>query len=133
MIVFILLVGYMPFAGNDERKQIQTIRSGHYIVKKDRWAKVSSQASDFVQKLLVVDPDVRMNAPAALEHPWIKNLEHANTDCIDEAMVMSLCDFAKSQNFRRSCMKLMAWSLTASERPPSKAALDLKGARNEMG
>ena len=26
-------------------------------VKKDRWAKVSSQASDFVQKLLVVDPD----------------------------------------------------------------------------
>ena len=61
-------------------------------MKKDRWAKVSSQASDFVQKLLVVDPDVRMNAPAALEHPWIKNLEHANTDCIDEAMVMSLCD-----------------------------------------
>mmetsp|Transcript_3486 Transcript_3486/g.8362 ORF Transcript_3486/g.8362 Transcript_3486/m.8362 type:complete len:520 (+) Transcript_3486:31-1590(+) len=116
VIVFILLVGYMPFAGNDERKQIQMIRSGHYIVKKDRWAKVSSQASDFVQKLLVVDPDVRMNAPAALEHPWIKNLEHANTDCIDEAMVMSLCDFAKSQNFRRSCMKLMAWSLTASER-----------------
>ncbi|CAE7170981.1 CPK22, partial [Symbiodinium pilosum] len=122
VIVFILLVGYMPFAGNDERKQIQMIRSGNYIVKKDRWAKVSSQASDFVQKLLVVDPDVRMNAPAALEHPWIKNLEHANTDCIDEAMVTSLCNFARTQNFRRSCMKLMAWSLTSAERSQVREA-----------
>ena len=33
------LVGYMPFAGSDERKQIQMIRTGAYQVKKDRWAK----------------------------------------------------------------------------------------------
>eukprot|EP00435_Cladocopium_sp_Y103_P011757 s666_g3.t1 len=116
VIVFILLVGYMPFAGSDERKQIHMIRSGTYLVKKERWAKVSSLASDFVKKLLVVDPDVRMTAPQALEHPWIKNHEDACSDCIDEAMVASLCDFAKSQSFRRSCMKLMAWSLTAPER-----------------
>eukprot|EP00434_Breviolum_minutum_P028249 symbB.v1.2.024990.t1/scaffold2394.1/size82379/6 len=57
-----------------------------------------------------------MTAPQALEHPWIKNHENACSDCIDEAMVASLCDFAKSQSFRRSCMKLMAWSLTAPER-----------------
>lgn len=47
----------------------------------------SSLASDFVKKLLVVDPDVRMTAPQALEHPWIKNHEDACSDCIDEAMV----------------------------------------------
>jgi serine/threonine protein kinase len=40
-----------------------------------------------VKKLLVVDPDVRMTAPQALEHPWIKNHEDACSDCIDEAMV----------------------------------------------
>lgn len=34
-------VGYMPFAGSDERKQIHMIRSGTYLVKKERWAKVS--------------------------------------------------------------------------------------------
>jgi len=44
-------------------------------------------ASDFVKKLLVVDPDQRMTAPQALEHPWIKNHENACSDCIDEAMV----------------------------------------------
>ncbi|CAK9060708.1 Calcium-dependent protein kinase 22 (OsCDPK22) (OsCPK22) [Durusdinium trenchii] len=115
VIVFILLVGYMPFAGSDERKQIHMIRSGTYLVKKERWAKVSSLASDFVKNLLVVDPDRRMTAPEALEHPWIKN-QNLASDCIDEAMVTSLCDFAKAQSFRRSCMKLMAWSLTAPER-----------------
>ena len=31
----------MPFAGSDERKQIHMIRSGTYLVKKERWAKVS--------------------------------------------------------------------------------------------
>ena len=36
-----LQVGYMPFAGSDERKQIHMIRSGTYLVKKERWAKVS--------------------------------------------------------------------------------------------
>ena len=36
-----LEVGYMPFAGSDERKQIHMIRSGTYLVKKERWAKVS--------------------------------------------------------------------------------------------
>ena len=30
----------MPFAGSDERKQIHMIRSGTYLVKKERWAKV---------------------------------------------------------------------------------------------
>ncbi|CAJ1342242.1 unnamed protein product [Effrenium voratum] len=116
VIVFILLVGYMPFAGSDERKQIQMIRTGAYQVKKDRWAKVSALATEFVSKLLVVDPDQRMTAPQALEHPWIKNMDSVCAECIDTAMVTSLCDFAKAQSFRRSCMKLMAWSLTAPER-----------------
>lgn len=76
----------MPFAGSDERKQIHMIRSGTYLVKKERWAKVSSMAADFVKKLLVVDPDKRLTAPQALEDPWIKNFECASDDCIDEAM-----------------------------------------------
>ena len=45
----------------------------------------SSLASDFVKNLLVVDPDRRMTAPEALEHPWIKN-QNLASDCIDEAM-----------------------------------------------
>ena len=39
-------VGYMPFAGSDERKQIHMIRSGTYLVKKERWAKVSHGSND---------------------------------------------------------------------------------------
>lgn len=63
------------------RPQISSILVTGYLVLR------SSLASDFVKKLLVVDPDQRMTAPQALEHPWIKNHENACSDCIDEAMV----------------------------------------------
>merc|ERR1719188_242868 len=38
VIVFILLVGYMPFSGSSEQATIEAIKSGKYNVRKDRWA-----------------------------------------------------------------------------------------------
>jgi serine/threonine protein kinase len=36
------------------------------------WAEVSDEAKDLVAKLLEDDPDKRITAAQALEHPWIK-------------------------------------------------------------
>ena len=35
------------------------------------WDKISSDAKDFVAKLLVVDPKKRMDCRAALKHRWL--------------------------------------------------------------
>jgi len=122
VIVFILLVGYMPFAGKSEMKQISMIKSGSYIMRKERWDKVSKTAFDFVAKLLIVDPEKRLTAPQALEHPWIQNREAVPEEGVDRQIVESLCNFAHQQKFRRDCMKLMAWSLTAEERAQVREA-----------
>jgi len=122
VIVFILLVGYMPFSGSSERLQIQQIRSGAYNMKKDRWAKVSPQAFEFVRALLVVDPEKRLTAPLAMEHPWIKNKDHLDPEVFDQTMVNSLMDFSRTQKFRRHCMQLMAWSLSAADRAEVREA-----------
>merc|ERR1712151_32004 len=118
VIVFILLVGYMPFSGSTERAQIQMIKQGKFTDKKERWAKVSSSARDFVLKLLVVDPEKRLNAEEALKHPWIANRESAasSMDQVDQQMVDSLLEFARASQFRRQCMQMMAWSLSNEER-----------------
>merc|ERR1712048_225850 len=61
VITFILLVGYMPFHGS-EKEQVRKIKLADYKVKPAAWNKVSGPAFQFVQQLLVRDPDTRMSA-----------------------------------------------------------------------
>lgn len=118
VIVFILLVGYMPFSGSNERNQIAAIKAGRFNMKKERWVRVSKEAFNFVERLLVVDPEVRMTARQALEHPWIHNRDTAvgEQGNFDQGVADALCNFAQESKFRRACMQLMAWSLSAAER-----------------
>merc|ERR1719326_1588814 len=74
VVIFILLVGYMPFAGS-ESHQVQMIKAGKCTFRKESWARVSKEASEFVGKLLVVDPIKRLSAEEALQEPWIKSKE----------------------------------------------------------
>jgi calcium-dependent protein kinase len=124
VIVFILLVGYMPFSGCKESVTMEAIKSGKFTVRKDRWSRVSQQGFDFVRQLLKVNPEERMTATKALEHPWLttRNDLVQRRSSVDESMAESLVAFANESRFRRSCMQLMAWSLTAEERAEVRGA-----------
>jgi len=118
VIVFILLVGYMPFSGSSERQQIANIRSAKFTMRRDRWARVSKEAFEFVSRLLVVDERVRLNAQQALQEPWVNRqmAARASDTKIDEGIAQALIGFAQESQFRRSVMQLMAWSLTPEDR-----------------
>eukprot|EP00444_Apocalathium_aciculiferum_P004401 CAMPEP_0183396352 /NCGR_PEP_ID=MMETSP0370-20130417/9957_1 /TAXON_ID=268820 /ORGANISM="Peridinium aciculiferum, Strain PAER-2" /LENGTH=534 /DNA_ID=CAMNT_0025577127 /DNA_START=10 /DNA_END=1614 /DNA_ORIENTATION=- len=121
VIVFILLVGYMPFSGSSERQQIANIRAGKYTWREDRWKNVSQSGRDFVQKVLVVDASKRLTAEGCLHHPWIlerKTQKRGKSprESFDSSHAMALSSFARESKFRRAVMQLMAWSLTAEER-----------------
>mmetsp|Transcript_56819 Transcript_56819/g.133447 ORF Transcript_56819/g.133447 Transcript_56819/m.133447 type:complete len:548 (+) Transcript_56819:165-1808(+) len=120
VIAWILLVGYMPFSGPD-RVQIQNIKAGNYKVKKDVWAKVSSDAQDFVFALLKVDPVQRLTSEKALAHRWIRTRNSSNTlkreqQLADDSLAIALLSFARQSQFKRACFSMMAWSLSAPER-----------------
>jgi len=120
VVIFILLVGYMPFSGDTESKIVTNIKQGRYSLRKPLWDKVSEEALDLVKKLLVVDPKKRLTANAALEHPWIMRRARARSSqdgsVVDEAIVQSITCFAHQSKFRRQCLSIMAWSLTRDER-----------------
>ena len=46
------------------------------------WLNVSDAAKDLVSKMLEWQPDRRISAIEALNHPWIN--ETANIDCVSE-------------------------------------------------
>mmetsp|Transcript_142278 Transcript_142278/g.345780 ORF Transcript_142278/g.345780 Transcript_142278/m.345780 type:complete len:340 (+) Transcript_142278:100-1119(+) len=115
--VFIVLFGYMPFSGSEER-QMNCIKNGRYTIKQDIWARVSEQAQDFVKKLLVVSPAQRMNAEQALAHPWVGKRDEVarQNSTVDLATVNALVSFGHASAFKRAAMSMMAWSLTNEER-----------------
>lgn len=71
-IVFLLLSGNLPFMGRSQKELFRKIVAGKYEFKEEDWKDVSNDAKEMVKKLLVLNPDDRLTAEAALRHPWLK-------------------------------------------------------------
>jgi len=76
VVAYILLCGYPPFNGDDNKQTHRSVLQGRYCFPVGDWSYISGEAIDFIQRLLQMDPRRRMTAEEALSHPWI--LKHAN-------------------------------------------------------
>jgi len=124
VVIFILLVGYMPFAGS-ESHQVEMIKQGKCTFRKESWAKVSKEASEFVGKLLIVDPIKRISAEEALKEGWMaQRASIPQPEDIDQDTMNALASFAQASIFRRACMSVMAWSLSADDRAQVRQAFE---------
>jgi calcium-dependent protein kinase len=131
---FILLLGYMPFSGK-HALQVRSIRAGCWTMRPSRWNNLSAIAQDFIQHLLVVDPDERMTADQALQHDFIvkgRSVGRPTDSCIDESIKDALAGYVHSSRFRRACMSMMAFSLTNEERAKVRNAF-LEMDKNNTG
>jgi len=88
IIMYILLCGYAPFAGNCgsdcgwdrgescidcQEMLFASIKEGEVVFSEQHWGKVSSEAKDLIKHLLVRDSSVRLDAEQVLDHPWVVN------------------------------------------------------------
>jgi len=115
--VFVLLLGYMPFAGS-ESAQKRKVKEGAFERKEKQWKSLSKPAESFILSLLQVDSKQRLSAADALNHKWLdaRNGDLPDSLGVNEDVAKSLVEFANCSVFRRSCMSMMAWSLSMEER-----------------
>ncbi|XP_072289033.1 serine/threonine-protein kinase Chk2 [Eucyclogobius newberryi] len=73
VLLFVCLGGYPPFHEQFGPSVRDQILSGSYTMIPSQWGHISDQAKDLVQKLLVVDPRLRLSIDEALEHPWVQD------------------------------------------------------------
>jgi len=71
VITYILLCGFPPFFGDTVPQLFEQIMRAEYDYPADYWDDVSSTAKDFIDHLLVVDPEKRMTTKQALKHKWL--------------------------------------------------------------
>lgn len=77
-ILFMMMGGYAPFAGDGSNKNIKVlfrrIRGGDYTFHDAQWQNVSIPAKRLISNLLRVNPKTRLTARQALESEWIEKL-----------------------------------------------------------
>lgn len=72
VITYLLLAGYAPFDRDTRGQEIEAIIAGDYCFEPEEyWSNVSDAAREFVNCCLTVDPDLRLTATEALQHPWL--------------------------------------------------------------
>ena len=67
ILTYEMLVGQTPFDGENNTRIYENIRFLEYSYPK--W--ISNEAKDFIDRLLIRNPEERMSLETALRHPWI--------------------------------------------------------------
>jgi calcium-dependent protein kinase len=81
------------------------------------WKKISSEAKDFIKKLLVMDTKARWTAQRALKHPWIADLTHKSniSASSQKQLLRSLSSYAESSEFKKLALQAIAHKTTTGE------------------
>jgi serine/threonine protein kinase len=71
VILYTMLAGHQPFTGKNRHVLYKRILRGKYNLRTKRWQGISEEAKDLVKRLLVLDPEQRLDWNDIREHPWI--------------------------------------------------------------
>lgn len=71
-LVYVILTGHLPFSGSTQNELYKQINRASYHEGPLREFRISSEARDFIESLIQVDPNKRLSAKEALNHKWIK-------------------------------------------------------------
>lgn len=78
MIIYLLLVGYPPFAKDTQVELFKQIRTCDWQFYEDDWGSISQDARELIQNLLVVDPEQRWTAGQSLKCLWLQDAGENN-------------------------------------------------------
>jgi len=73
VITYILLCGFPPFYGNSEQVIFNKILRAEYNYPSPDWDNITTDAKQFIDALLVLNPTDRPTADQCLESPWISS------------------------------------------------------------
>lgn len=71
VVMYVLLVGYLPFYHDNRAKTIDLIRRGRVHFDMNDWGDISPEARDLIRNLLQVDAKKRYGAEQIRDHDWL--------------------------------------------------------------
>ncbi|KAI9471839.1 MAG: kinase-like domain-containing protein [Benjaminiella poitrasii] len=82
VITYFLLCGYTPFDGGNTIEEMNAIMRADYHFHEEYWKDISDKAKNFIQRCLTVNPEERITAHEALNHPWLSSKNDFTQDLL---------------------------------------------------
>ncbi|KFK35999.1 hypothetical protein AALP_AA4G064700 [Arabis alpina] len=116
VIAYILLSGGRPFWAKTESGVFRAVLKADPSFDEPPWPFLSTEAKDFVRRLLYKDPRRRMSASQALMHPWIRGY-NADTMNIpfDVLIFRQIKAYLQSSSLRKAALKALSKTLITDE------------------
>jgi calcium-dependent protein kinase len=113
VIMYILLSQTLPFKGETEEEFLDKIMIGKYDLESPPFNKISKNAKDLISKLLLNDPEKRISAEEALNHPWFidnKSKElynHINDENILKNLIENLKNYKNHSVIQQTALAFL--------------------------
>ncbi|AMD21132.1 HEL149Wp [Eremothecium sinecaudum] len=101
-LIYVILTGHLPFSGSTQEQLYKQIARGSYHEGPLKDFKISEQARDFIDSLLQVNPQDRLTAEKALQHPWIRAAYLVTTSSFHVSLSQSLSQQKNDENVEKS-------------------------------
>ncbi|XP_074296505.1 calcium-dependent protein kinase 18-like [Silene latifolia] len=115
VIMYILLCGRRPFWDKTEDGIFKEVLRNKPDFRRKPWPSISNSAKDFVRKLLVKDPLVRLTAAQALSHQWVREGGNALDIPIDISVLHNMRQFVKYSRMKQFALRALASTLNDDE------------------
>jgi calcium-dependent protein kinase len=116
VILYILLCGHPPFAGNSDLEILQKVQKGQYRMTGKEWGKVSAEGRDLVQRMLTYEAKKRISSSEALLHKWIQTKCNGRVDKAEaREVLLNLSNFRSEQKLQQAALTFIVSQLTSKE------------------
>lgn len=114
--IYILLCGLPPFPGTSDAQILRRVRRGKFEFQSPEWDLISYEAKHLVCQLLMRDPDKRISAREALNHPWFQTAAAIPAHpALAQSAFDNLRRFATKLTLQKATLTLIAVQLCSQE------------------
>ena len=88
-MLYIFLTGQPPFNGVTDQVILAKVKNGKFSLELKIFETISADAIDLLKGMLTYDPEKRLSAKEALQHPWFKKVSKSLKST--KRLTMTLC------------------------------------------
>ena len=122
-ITYIMLCGEPPFSGKTNNEIFKKIINEEISFEKGKWKNVSIEAKNFIKDCMTKNPEKRITAIQAFEHPWFSSInEEVHSSYLDKEILNNIKNFSSPQKFKKLVLKFMINFLSQKETKDLKKA-----------
>jgi len=104
VIMYILLCGYPPFNGPNDKIIFQRVLEGKFAFPDEDWSGISKQAKDLIKKMLCYDPSKRIPTGDCLQHEWFKIKMQPHSIVNNTKVLNNLKNFRSDYKFQKAVL-----------------------------